>query len=286
MHLSDWIRYAETFGISTQIGDIQNFLFYLYLIPTLNLFCADAHRIMTELLDDQLLTAFVQNFYGYGNYSGQFWFIGMEEGGGNSFSEINNRLTTWENRGKKELEDVADYHKDIGATDWFNDNPRLQPTWNKLIRILLSSSGELRTTEQVREYQKNLLGRLIGDTCLLELLPLPSPSIGQWLYAKYSQLPYLRDRETYKQECLTSRIAHLQNQINHFQPKVVIFYGLSYQDYWKKIARIDFHQNSDKIYAGRNESTLFVMTKHPAAIGVTSDYFHQVGQLIATSLAE
>ena len=48
---------------------------------------------MTELLNDQLLTEFFQNFYGYGNYRGQFWFIGMEEGSGNSFSEINTRLS-------------------------------------------------------------------------------------------------------------------------------------------------------------------------------------------------
>jgi hypothetical protein len=240
---------------------------------------------MSELFDDQLLSKFVQNFYGYGNYGGQFWFIGMEEGGGNSFSEINTRLAAWENRGRNELEDLAEYHKDIGLMDWFSEKPRLQNTWNKLIRILLNSRGQIPTTEQVREYQKTLLGRLIGDTCLLELLPLPSPSIGQWLYAQYSQLPYLRDREIYKQECITSRIIHLQDRINQYQPKAVIFYSLSYQEYWKKIAGVDFLlQGSEKIYTGRNESTLFLMTKHPAAQSVTSEYFHQVGQLIANRL--
>ena len=241
---------------------------------------------MTELMDDQLLNEFVQNFYGYGNYGGQFWFIGMEEGGGNSFSEINTRLSAWANRGKKELEDVEEYHNDIGVTKWFNDKPKLQPTWNKLIRVLLSSSGKLPTTEQVREYQKTLLGKQLGDTCLLELLPLPSPSIGQWLYAQCSQLPYLKDRETYKQECITSRIAHLKDRINQYKPKAVIFYGLSYQEYWKQIAGVDFYQSPEKIHAVRNESTLFVMAKHPAAQGVTSEYFHQVGQLIAISSAQ
>jgi hypothetical protein len=169
---------------------------------------------MNELFDDQLLSKFIQNFYGYGNYSGQFWFIGMEEGGGNSFSEINTRLAVWANRGKNELEDLAEYHKDIGLMHWFKEKPRLQTTWNKLIRILLSSSGQIPTIEQVREYQQTLLGRLIGDTCLLELLPLPSPSIEQWVYAQYSQLPYLRDRETYRKECIKTRIIHLQYQIN------------------------------------------------------------------------
>ena len=53
---------------------------------------------MTELFNDQLLNEFVEKFYGYGDYNGQFWFIGMEEGGGNSFSEIDNRLNAWKTR--------------------------------------------------------------------------------------------------------------------------------------------------------------------------------------------
>jgi hypothetical protein len=72
---------------------------------------------MTDLFDDQLLSEFVQNFYGYGNYSGQFWFIGMEEGGGNSFSEINTRLAVWANRGRNELEDLgvtSEYFHQVG----------------------------------------------------------------------------------------------------------------------------------------------------------------------------
>ena len=64
---------------------------------------------MIEQFDDQLLGEFVQNFYGYGDYSGQFWFIGMEEGGGNSFAEVVKRLDTWARRGRRELEDVAEY---------------------------------------------------------------------------------------------------------------------------------------------------------------------------------
>ena len=35
---------------------------------------------MAEQFDDLLLDEFAHKFYGYGNYGGQFWFIGMEEG--------------------------------------------------------------------------------------------------------------------------------------------------------------------------------------------------------------
>jgi hypothetical protein len=102
---------------------------------------------MTEQFDDQILDEFVKNFYGYGNYNGGCWFVGMEEGGGYSFAEIINRLDAWAKRGKCELEDLAKYHAEIGITRLFNGSPQLQPTWNKLIRILLSSHGHEPTAE-------------------------------------------------------------------------------------------------------------------------------------------
>ena len=238
---------------------------------------------MTTLFDAQLLNEFVEKFYGYGNYNGQLWFVGMEEGGGNSFSEIENRLNAWTHRGKNELEDLAQYHAEIGMTDWFNDKPKLQSSWNKLIRILLSSKGQSPTTEEVREYQKILLGKSSGDNCLVNLLPLPSPSIERWLYAEHSQLHYLSDRLKYKKWCLKSRIEHLRNRINQYKPKVVVFYSLGYYKYWQEIIGIDLLQEADNIHTGYNETTFFVITKHPATKGVTNEYFHQVGKLIEVS---
>ena len=105
---------------------------------------------------DNLLETFIHNFYGYGNYQANYWFIGMEEGGGNSIEEINRRLNSWNNRGKFELEDVAEYHFAIGIPEHFRDPAKLQPTWNKLIRTLLSAQGQPGSTDDVREYQKSM----------------------------------------------------------------------------------------------------------------------------------
>jgi hypothetical protein len=239
---------------------------------------------MIERFDDHLLNEFAHGFYGYGNYSGDFWFIGMEEGGGNSFAEIAKRLSIWAKRGKREIEDVAEYHVEIGITHFFNDSPKLQPTWNKLIRILLSHDNQVPTTEQVREYQRTVLGRSNGSTCLVELLPLPSPSTGHWLYARHSHLPYLANRATYKRTCLPPRILHLKQRINEHEPKAVIFYGLSYWEHWQEIAGVNFLPESDGLYIGHKGASLFIVTKHPAAKGVTSEYFHQVGKMIAVQL--
>ena len=79
------------------------------------------------------------NFYGYGTYKGKMWFIGMGEGGGNSFEEIQNRLTAWEQMERLELLDIRSFHEKIEMNRWFGLTAKLQTTWNKAIRIFLSS---------------------------------------------------------------------------------------------------------------------------------------------------
>ena len=118
---------------------------------------------MAILLDDLLLEGFMQTFYGYGSFDGRFWFIGMEEGGGDSVEVMQRRLNAWRERGKLELEDLSETAAEMGAGEWFNERPRLQRTWGMLIRIALASEGPTPTTDEVREYQKISLGRRRGQ---------------------------------------------------------------------------------------------------------------------------
>jgi hypothetical protein len=239
--------------------------------------------MMTEHFDDQLLDEFVRNHYGYGNYNGKCWFIGMEPGGGNTFDENIRRLNAWAKLGKHEVEDLLRYHEETGVMEWFYPRRNIQRTWSGLIRIYLSSTGQTPNTEQVREYQSDKLARLNGDTCLLELLPLPSPSTDDWLYAQSTQLPYLINRETYKRTCLPIRIAHLRQRISEHKPSVVVFYGMNYQEHWQDIAKVDFNK-SNAVYVGRNGSSLFVMTNSPTYTGTRNEDFHKIGRMIATEL--
>ena len=142
------------------------------------------------MLDDILLEKFIESFYGYGNYDSEFWFIGMEEGGGNSESEIQKRFDVWKKRGCFELEDVKEYHcaLGMGMDRYFNDNSILEKAWDKIIIILLGIEGRTPSVENRKKYQKGVLGRKNGDSCLIELLPLPSPGIGKWLYNSISSL--------------------------------------------------------------------------------------------------
>lgn len=91
---------------------------------------------MQTMFDDHLLTEFMNKFYGYGNFATPYWFIGMEEGGGDSFEEVAQRLTVWKQRGRRELEDVADYHMALGITHPFDAKPKLcsnQPGQNSSV---------------------------------------------------------------------------------------------------------------------------------------------------------
>ncbi|MFP4296953.1 MAG: hypothetical protein ACLFT0_03735 [Spirulinaceae cyanobacterium] len=234
------------------------------------------------LFDDELLTEFADSFFGYGSYCGKYWFVGMEEGGGDSFTDINHRLNVWNERGKQELEDLAMYHQRLGAGCFFNDKPKLQRTWHKLIRIYLSAKGEDVSTTRVREFQKSTLGRKESDIALLELLPLPSPSTKHWFYAQHSELSHLAARDIYHNYYALKRATHIKQRVKHHKPKVVVFYGKGYKEWWQAIADNELHEEKELgILKGRSRFTLFIVTKHPVAMGVTNNYFQEIGQAIA-----
>jgi hypothetical protein len=236
---------------------------------------------MNTMLDDHLLQDFIDGFYGYGNYNAPYWFVGMEEGGGNSVEEINSRLQAWRTRGRREIEDVADYHRAFGISRYWEKRPPLEATWNKIIRIYLASKGAQPTTDDVRFYQRDHLGREGGDTCLLELLPLPSPSTSHWLYADASSIPALASRQAYRDWLIPMRIKRLQERIWKYRPSFIIFYGKTYLEYWQAIVGAPLlHIETLNIDRAEVDGTLFVVTNHPVATGVTNEYFHSIGKML------
>src|SRR5437763_1579893 len=90
-------------------------------------------------LADTVLEEYIKGFYGHGSYRANYWFIGMEFGGGGSADEIVSRIQGWYDRGSKELEDLAGPNGLATGSRWFRGRNPLQPTWSKLIRVLLSA---------------------------------------------------------------------------------------------------------------------------------------------------
>ncbi|MEH1821042.1 MAG: hypothetical protein V7L31_18510 [Nostoc sp.] len=248
-----------------------------------------------DFFNDEFLEERVDTFYGYGNYKGNYWFIGMEERG-EDFQDIEKRINIWSNRGRCEIDDVAEYHEAIGYGASFQPGAKAKldvPVWRSIIRIVLSAKGtENIHIKDVREYQTNELGRKDKETCLLELFTLPSLSRKYWIYNEYSQLPFLSTRKTYEDYCVETRINHIRQRIQEHQPKAVVFYGRAFEYFWRKITEnitnIEFTKPSESsledFFISRNNQTVFVMAKFPRAL--PNEYFHNIGRAIAAKIAE
>lgn len=241
------------------------------------------------MLDSTLLTPYINTFYGYGTYTAPYWFVGMEEGGGNSLDEVAERITRWHKRGQPELRDPRGYNFDpsTSTSPWFGPNPRAQTTWKQLIRILLVAEGRPSSLQEIKAYQRDHMGSLDGETCLLELLPLPSPSTWHWHYREYaSLLPQLGTRADYMTHYAPSRAAHLKKQVSQHTPKVVVFYSFNwwYRQWWDLIAGVPFApkdaSGGNNVLLGANSTTKFAIVKHPASRGISNRYYDDAGKLL------
>jgi hypothetical protein len=233
------------------------------------------------MLDSATLEEFMSRFFGYGTWDAPLWFIGMEEGGGTSESEISSRLTKWSERGRKELEDLVSYSAELGITQWFGPAARLQPTWRSLARVLLGYEGIDETRKSLIQAQCARLGSEHGGAALLELLPLPSPGIRDWHYGGMTDLSLLHDRATYTTQLLPLRAERLNERIRARQPRVVVCYGLAYRQAWERVAGTPLSGNADDVPMARVGRSLVVVMRHPAARGASSAYFQQVGKTLA-----
>lgn len=239
------------------------------------------------MIDATLLEEFMRTFYGYGTYDAPYWFVGMEEGGGKTLEANERKIESWKNRGQKELEDPRGDAVDLSGSPWFRANPKAQPTWKELIRMMLVAEGNEPSLEQIKAYQRDRFGRPDGEMCALELLPLPSPSIGHWFYKEYAGLDYLATRELYREHVAPFRAAHLRERVAEHKPKAVVFYSMNgwYRRFWQQIAAAPFRRISrpagDYLRASTDE-TVYLIVMHPAARGLTTLYFEEAGVLLRT----
>jgi hypothetical protein len=109
-------------------------------------------------INSNLLKSYMETFFGYGDLRAPYWYIGMEEGG--ESSEISQRLNAWDALGRRELEDLLDFHtKARIGQEFFGKHAKRQATWWQLIRMTLAAEGRPLENEEVRSYQAERLGR-------------------------------------------------------------------------------------------------------------------------------
>ena len=251
--------------------------------------------INTELLQD-----FMNNFFGYGNLKSDFWFIGMEEGGGNTPEEITSRLEVWERSQKPTVLDICEFHREItndkGKNFGYLFNgvkSKYQRTWGGIIKILLNYYGDQSPgINVVKEFQSSQLGRHDSNNCLLEVFPLPSKGVNNFDYPKWTN-NYLTSRTTYKAGMKELRVRRLKNLIKENKPSVVVFLSSSpeYMRYWSLISDINFDQVKFVEIEERKKQVLrakfaqkenisFVVIHHPVYPGITNNYYKVISEKI------
>ncbi len=199
--------------------------------------------------------------YGYGRWKAPYWFIGPEQG--QSASENNDlklRYEAFRQLGKDGLSDCRAFHDFIHEKRWHRaTKPALQPTWRRLILLLMAFLEKPTDDESLRTYQRDRFGRLSDETCVIELSGLP---------ARNFKVP--REREGFRRK----RIEFIRGKMFTCKPIFVVMYGKGGSEPWKEIAGIALHPDSVQ----KVESTVVAFATHPVARGLRREYWVELGQ--------
>jgi hypothetical protein len=234
-----------------------------------------------DLPHDDLIRAYAANFLGYGTWTAPFWFVGMEEGGGQSLTEFALRVQAWIDEGQPELLDLASHQKRISETASLSPAPSLQRTWGRLIRAFHVAHGvDDPSRETLRTYQQTRLGRSDGETALLELLPFPSANTRDWLYTELG-IPEYATRKKYRATLRPFRVQRITERIRRHQPRVAVFYGNS--RYWRD--QLSLRPLAMNTHHGQTGKTLLIATPHPTAYGTTNAQWDEIGRIMRDAAA-
>lgn len=244
---------------------------------------------MDKIIAKDFLEEFSDIFLGYGNIETPIWFIGMEPGAPREIAKVEEFFKVWVNRGKPAVDDLRDSHlqiRDKHYQDLFSLKVKYQRTWGGLIKLLFNYYGKPEyTTDEVKSFQSDKLGRFDSDHCLLELLPIPSPdNTSKSWEAFYGE--YIGTRQHYEEETLKHRVSKFGNLIQEYKPSVIVFYGKKYIKAWQIITGGKFMEKATS--SGKTvlykvvEGTVFVVISHPSSRGISNNYLADAARIIKT----
>lgn len=176
-----------------------------------------------------------------------------------------------------------DMRVDPGHMAWFKNGAPTQPTYRKLIYLLLYlRSGKEPTIEDIREYQIHQFGRKSSDHAVLELMPLPCKSIrkADWIYDAFG-IEGLSSRKEYLATYKPLRVHLLRTLIKNHKPKLVIFYSRTYAEDWQSIVPTSFAEViSDKLSIAKDDSTVYASVPHSTAHGHSNADWKEIAEVI------
>ena len=208
-------------------------------------------------MNQQHFIKFFTEFFGYGEWETQDWFLGIEEGGGNNLNHVNQKIGQfyyWSNiKGglvdNFEFQSLLDEVRVPGNRflDWaIIGGPNAQTTWiHPMKALLFSKQGVWPDNQQAKWSQILSVGRQNIteniNSCWIELFPLPNPGTSNEAYferwpiwtrefEEEWRLPVNRqDYENNKYPGLNGslidfRSSIIREKIKNYKPKNIICY--------------------------------------------------------------
>jgi hypothetical protein len=209
----------------------------------------------------------------------------MEEGGGEHLELVERRLAIWQCLGEPCTMDARTFHQKLGdGANLFAERAPLQRTWNKLIEAHFAAQGLRSHREDRRRFQIEALGRTGADHCLLELMPLPAPHLGEWIYKGcVEQADWLASRDEYLAKWRSHREKLIKRLVRRHKPRAVVMYGATYLKSWRAIAHGQLVAHSlPGIYHGRYLGTRYFALPHPRLSPLSQ--WRSVGEAVMSAL--
>jgi len=204
-----------------------------------------------------------REWFGYGSWSAPFWFVGMEPGGeGDDASH-----ESWQRLGGGELIDCKAHHLDCQFLKWHGgERPPTQPTWRRLMQLLLAYKGEDTALDAVARYQRDHFGAADGETAVIELSAHHAVNM---------------DVDVERMAHRDDRISLIRRRLDEHRPTFVVFYGKTYQSEYERVIGAPFGPGG----AAWRDGTLCVLTIHPVAkSGSPPAYWVHLGQAMRTAV--
>jgi hypothetical protein len=161
-----------------------------------------------------------------------------------------------------EVIDCKDHHFGFGLTKWHYANPPAQPTWGRLIRLMLAyRSGKAPDIGDIRQYQEKASGMKNGETCVIELCSLAAPNLNApGVHGLF----------------LEERIREIRQRILDYKPTFVVMYGVLHKPHWEAITGCPFGpDNMLKI-----GPTVAAVALHPVSFGLKNSYWFNLAETL------
>lgn len=196
-------------------------------------------------IEAENLNHWIKNFYGYGTWKARFWFVGYEEGGGNTPDEVAEKFNYFLKSHPlpkvnllcdiRELYRHVTVHEDGTKAGLFLNRfeyrfgPKaIQNTvWKNLIAF--AHGFQNKKLPNLLAYQRQKFASpQEAHEALLALYPLPSPHNHAWYYSwlNLPHIDFLKTRLRYEEHVYKYRVQTILSNLKANKPEVVLLFGM------------------------------------------------------------